>query len=325
MQPRNKYFRHVLAAAMLCPICTPATGAAYPDKPVRMIVPFAPGGGTDLVARALAQKLTEGMGQSFVVDNRPGANANIGNEMAARAAPDGYTLIMTSSSLTINPNVYHKLAYDPVRDFAPVTLATNVPYILVVHPSMPAGSFPEFIAYARSKQGQLSYGSAGTGNSTHLSMELLKLVAKIDLVHIPYKGTGPALTDLLGGHVQALWGTIPPSLPHVKSGRLKGLAVGGLKRAKAVPDLPTVNEMGYPGYEAGSWFGLLAPAGTLKEIVVRLNREVNKALNATELNERLNSEGAEPAGNTPEQFAAFIRTELVKWGKVTKAAGIERQ
>jgi len=224
--------------------------------------------------------------------------------MAARAAPDGYTLIMTSSALTINPNLYQKLPYDPVRDFAPVSLATNVPYILVVHPSLPVGSFQEFIAYARAKQGHLSYGSAGTGNATHLSMELLKLVAKIDLVHVPYKGTGPALTDLLGGHVQALWGTMPPSLPHVKTGRLKGLAVGGLKRAKAIPDLPTVNEMGYPGYEAGSWFGLLAPAGTPKKIVVMLNRAVNKALSAPELNERLNSEGAEPAGNTHSRVGA---------------------
>ncbi len=313
-----------LAGAVLCLFCT-VSGAAYPVKPVRMIVPFAPGGGTDLVARALAQKLTDALGQPFVVDNRPGANANIGNEMAARAAPDGYTLIMGSSSLTINPNLYRKLPYDPVRDFAPISLATNVPYILVVHPSLPAGSFQEFLAYARTRQGQLSYGSAGTGNSTHLSMELLKLVAKIDLVHVPYKGTGQALTDLLGGHVQVIWGTIPPCLPHVKTGRLKGLAVGGLKRAKAVPDLPTVDELGYPGYEAGSWFGLLAPAGTPREIVGMLSREVNKALNAQELNERLNSEGAEPAGNTPEQFAAFIKMEIVKWGKVAKAAGIERQ
>jgi tripartite-type tricarboxylate transporter receptor subunit TctC len=298
---------------------------AYPVRPVRMIVPFAPGGGTDLVARSLAQKLTDALGQSVVVDNRPGANANIGNEMAARAVPDGYTLIMTSSSLTINPNLYKKLPYDPVRDFAPVSLATNVPYILVIHPSLPANTFPEFIAYARSKQRQLSYGTAGTGNSTHLAMELLKLVAKIELEHVPYKGTGQALTDLLGGHVQAIWGTIPPSLPHVRSGRLRGLAVGSLKRVKAIPELPTVNEMGYPGYEAGSWFGLFAPAGTPKEIITMLNREVNKALNAQELNERLNAEGAEPAGNTPEQFAAFVKLELVKWGKVAKAAGIERQ
>ena len=325
MHPVKTGWRQLLGSALLSTLCAVATGATYPDKPVRMIVPFAPGGGTDLVARSLAQKLTEAMGQSFVVDNRPGANANIGNEMAARAAPDGYTLIMTSSSLTINPNLYQKLPYDPVRDFAPVSLATNVPYILVVHPSMPVGSFQEFIAYARTKPGQLSYGSAGAGNSTHLAMELLKLVAKIDLVHVPYKGTGQALTDLLGAHVQAIWGTIPPCLPHVKSGRLKGLAVGGLKRARAVPELPTADESGYPGYEAGSWFGLLAPAGTSKDIVAMLNRAVNKALNAQELNERLNSEGAEPAGNTPEQFAAFIKMEIVKWGKVAKAAGIQRQ
>jgi len=302
-----------------------ALAQTYPSKSIRVIVPFAPGGGTDLVARAVAAKIGEALGQTVVVDNRPGANANIGNEIAARALPDGYTLIMASSSLTINPNLYKKLAYDPVKDFAPISLATNVPYILAAHPSLGANTFQEFIAIARAKKKPISYGTAGTGNSTHLAMELLQIVTKIEIVHVPYKGTGQALTDLVGGHIQVSWGTMPPTLPHVRAGRLKGLAVGSLKRAKAIPELTTVAELGYPGYEAGSWFGVLAPAGTPRPIIVRLSKEVNAALAAPEPNDRLSSEGAEPAGNTPEDFAAFIKAEIVKWGKVTKAARIDPQ
>ncbi|MGZ5091736.1 MAG: tripartite tricarboxylate transporter substrate binding protein [Burkholderiales bacterium] len=317
----------VCGAAVALGLASAASAIAqsYPTRPVRLLVPFAPGGGTDLVARAVATKLGESLGTTVVVDNRPGANANIGNELAAHALPDGYTLLMTSSALTINPNLYKKLPYDAVKDFAPISLATNVPYILAAHPSLGANTFQEFIAIARAKQKPISYGSAGTGNSTHLSMELLKIVAKIDIVHVPYKGTGQALTDLLGNHIQVFWATMPPTLPHVRAGRLKGLAVGSLKRAKAIPELTTVAELGYPDYEAGSWFGMLAPAGTPKPIVVRVSKELNTALSAPELNERLSAEGAEPSGNTPEEFAAFIKTEIVKWGKVAKAAGIERQ
>src|SRR5215210_2902303 len=212
----------------------------YPSRPIRMLVPFAPGGGTDLVARAVAHSMSEGLGTTVVVDNRPGANANIGNELAARAVPDGYTLIMTSSALTINANLYRKLSYDPVKDFAPVSLATYVPYVLAVHPSLGVNNFQEFIALARSKKRPINYGSAGTGNATHLAMALLEVMAKIALTHVPYKGTGQALTDLVAGHIQASWGTMPPTLPHVKAGRLKGLAVGSPKRAKAIPELPTV-------------------------------------------------------------------------------------
>jgi tripartite-type tricarboxylate transporter receptor subunit TctC len=304
---------------------TAAIAQNYPTRPIRLLVPFAPGGGTDLVARAVAAKIGESLGTTVVVDNRPGANANIGNELAARAVPDGYTLIMTSSALTINPNLYKKLPYDPVRDFAPISRATNVPYILAAHPSLGANTFQEFIAVARAKKRPISYGSAGSGNATHLAMELLKSLTKIDIVHVPYKGTGQALTDLLANQVQAYWATMPPTLPHIKTGRLKGLAVGSLHRAKAIPELPTVAEMGYPGYEAGSWFGMLAPAGTPRPIITRLNQEVVKALAAPELNERLASEGAEPATNTPEEFAAFIKAEIVKWGKVARAAGVEPQ
>ena len=317
--------RGVCAAVLaVIPLAT-AIAQNYPTRPIRMLVPFAPGGGTDLVARAVAQSMSQGLGTTVVVDNRPGANANIGNELAARAVPDGHTLIMTSSALTINPNLYRKLPYDAIKDFAPVSLATHVPYILAAHPSLGANTFQEFIAVARSKQKQISYGSAGTGNATHLAMELLKVMAKIDLVHVPYKGTGQALTDLLANHVQAYWATMPPTLPHVKAGRLRGLAVGSVKRAKAIPELPTVAEMGYAGYEAGSWFGVLAPAGTPRPIVARLNTEVHKALAAPELNERLSAEGAEPAPNSPEEFAEFIKAEIVKWGRVARAAKIELQ
>jgi tripartite-type tricarboxylate transporter receptor subunit TctC len=316
------------AAAIVCGtmlVAGAALAQQYPTRPIRMLVPFAPGGGTDLVARAVAHSMSEGLGTTVVVDNRPGANANIGNELAARAVPDGYTLIMTSSALTINPNLYRKLPYDPIKDFAPISLATNVPYILAVHPSLGVSSFQEFIALARSKKRPINYGSAGTGNATHLAMALLEVMAKIELTHVPYKGTGQALTDLVAGHIQVSWGTMPPTLPHVKAGRLKGLAVGSLKRAKAIPELPTVAEMGYPGYEAGSWFGVLAPAGTPRPIMVRLNKYVVKALAKPELADRLASEGAEPAANTPEEFAAFIKAEIVKWGKVAKAAAIEPQ
>ena len=319
----HKHIIGILCATLVgCAIAAPGHAQSYPSRPIRVLVPFAPGGGTDLVARAVAAKMSESFGTSVVVDNRPGGNATIGNELAARALPDGYTLLMTSSALTINPNLYKKLPYDPVRDFAPISLATNVPYMLAAHPSLGVNTLQEFITLARAKTTPISFGSAGLGNGTHLSMELLMLVAKIDIVHVPYKGTGQALTDLLGNQIQVYWATMPPTLPHVRSGRLKGLAVGSLKRTKAAPELPTVSELGYPGFEAGSWFGMLAPAGTPKSVVARLNKEVVAALAAPELNERLSAEGAEPAANTPEEFAAFIKNELVKWAKVTKAARI---
>jgi tripartite-type tricarboxylate transporter receptor subunit TctC len=322
----HKHAINIVCGALVgCAIAAPGYAQSYPSRPIRVLVPFAPGGGTDLVARAVAAKMSQSFGTSVVVDNRPGGNANIGNELAARAIPDGYTLLMTSSSLTINPGLYKKLSYDPVRDFSPISLATNVPYILAAHPSLGVNTFQEFITLAGAKTRPISFGSAGTGNATHLAMELLMIVTRIDIVHVPYKGTGQALTDLLANQIQVYWATMPPTLPHVRSGRLKGLAVGSLKRTKAAPDLPTVSELGYPGFEAGSWFGMLAPAGTPKSIVARLNKVVVEALAAPELNERLSAEGAEPAANTPAEFATFIKNDLVKWAKVTKAAGIAAQ
>ena len=294
----------------------------YPNKPVRMIVPFAIGGGTDLVARAVSARMSEKLGASIVIDNRPGANANIGNEIAAHAVPDGYTILMTSSALTINPSLYKNLSYDPIKNFAPITLATSVPYVLVVHPSVGANTLDELVRMARAKKVDLSYGSAGPGNATHLAMELLNYVAKINMVHVPYKGTGLVLTDLLGGHIQLAWMTIPPAIPHIKSGRLKGLAVGSPKRAKALPDVATTEELGYKGADAASWFGMLAPAGTPKAIIDRLNKLAVVALNSPEFAEQLMAEGAEPAPQTPEQFAAYLKADLGKWRAVVKLAGL---
>lgn len=299
-----------------------AHAQTYPSKPIRMIVPFAAGGGTDLVARAVSQKMGERMGASIVVDNRPGANANIGNELAAKAVPDGYTLLMTSSALTINPSLYKSLPYDPVRDFAPISLATFVPYVLVVHPNVGVSSLKDLVQVARVKKGGLTYGSAGPGNATHLGMALLEHVAKVNMVHVPYKGTGQVVTDLLGGHIQLAWTTIPPVLAHIKSGRLKGLAVGSPKRSKALSDIATTEELGFKGVDAASWFGMLAPAGTPTAIVNRLNKEALLALSSPDFAEQLSAEGAEPAGNTPQQFAAFIKSEVSKWREVVRIAGL---
>lgn len=312
-----------LSLLLLTAFISPSIAQTYPTKPIRMIVPFAPGGGTDLVARAVSQRISGGLGVSVIVDNRPGASANIGNELVAKAIPDGYTILMTSSSVTINPSLFKNLGYDPVRDFSPISNATFVPYVLVVHPSVGVSTLKELVQLARTKKGQLTYGSAGAGNATHLGMELLKYVAKIDMVHVPYKGTGQAITDLLGAHIQLIWATIPPAIPHIKSGRLKALAVGSSKRARALPDVATTEELGFKGVEAASWFGMLAPAKTPRPIIVRLNSETVKALSSPDFAEQLSSEGAEPAGNSPEEFAVFIKAQVQKWREVVKIAGVE--
>jgi len=303
--------------------CAVASAQTYPARAVRVIVPFAAGGGTDLVARAVVARMGEGLGQQFVVDNRGGASANIGMELTAKAPPDGYTIIMTSSALAINPSLFSKLPYDPIKDFAPISLATLVPYVLVVHPSVPAKSAADLVALAKGTKSAFNYGSAGTGNATHLAMVSFEMFSGIKMTHVPYKGTGQALTDLLGGHVDMLFGAIPSTIPHIRSGRLRALAVSTAKRIKALPEIRTVAESGYPGYEVASWFGLLAPAGTPREIVARLHQEAVKALHAQDLSARLATEGAEPVGNTPEEFASFIRSEIVKYAKLIKAAGLK--
>ena len=306
----------VIAAAGL------AHAQPYPHKPVRMIVPFAAGGGTDIVARAIALKLGEAFGQPVVVENRAGANANIGMDLAARAQPDGYTLSFTSSALAINPSLYKKLSYDPVKDFAPITLATLIPFILVTHPSVPVNSVRELVAYAADRPRQLSYASSGMGNATHLSMALFARMAKLELVHVPYKGTGQGIIDVMGGHVQLMFGAIPSTMPQVRAGKLKLLAVSSARRSAVLPDIPTVAESGVPAYELTSWYGALAPAGTAAAIVNRLNSEMVKVLNQPEVKSRLTEEGAEPVGNSPQQFANFIRAERGKYAEIIQVARV---
>ena len=294
----------------------------YPSKPIRMIVPFPPGGTTDILARAIGAELTKAWGQPVVIENRPGAGGNIGSEAVARSPGDGYTLLMgTVGTHGINPSLYKKMPYDAVKDFAPVTLVALVPNILVVHPSVPAKSVAELIALAKKQPGKLTYASSGNGTSIHLSGALFESLAGVQMVHVPYKGSAPAVTDLLGGQVNMMFDNMPSALPHVKAGKLRALGVTSAKRSPAVPDVPTIAEAGVKGYEASSWFGVLAPATTPKDIVAKLNAEIAKSLGTPEMKEKLSSQGAEPVGNTPEQFGAFIRAEIDKWAKVVKASG----
>ena len=301
----------------------PAPG--YPAKPIRLIIPFAPGGGTDITARAIALKLTDLWGQTVVPDNRPGANGTIGVDIATKSAPDGYTLTMISSSHSVNVSLYKKLPYDLVKDLAPITQATSQPYALVVHPSVPAKSVKELIALAKAKPGTLNYGSSGTGGLSHLSGALLCSLAHINLTHIPYKGGAPAMTDVIGGQIQMLFSTILQSHAHIKAGRLRALAVTTAKRSAGAPDLPTMQEAGVPGYEVAGWYGVLAPAKTPQPIIEKLNREIVRILHSPEMAERLEADGSEPVGNTPQQFGTHIRTEIAKWKKVVTEAGIKAE
>ncbi len=296
--------------------------SAYPAKPVRFIVPSSSGGGTDIIARAIAQKLSEALGQQFVVDNRPGAGQMIGIELAAKAPADGHTIVMTASTLAINPIMYKKVTYDPVRDFAPITQAASLPNVLVVHPSMPVQSLPELVALARREPGRIAYASAGIGTSPHMSVALLEHLAGIEMLHVPYKGTGPGVVDVLAGQVKVMTPNVLTALPHIKAGKLRALAVTSGRRSDALPEVPTIAEAGVPGYESVQWYGVLAPADTPREIVQRLYTEIAKSLRAGDVRERLAADGAEPVGSTPEQFAAFIRAEIDKWARVAKAAGI---
>jgi tripartite-type tricarboxylate transporter receptor subunit TctC len=296
----------------------------YPSRPVRIVVPSPPSGGTDIIGRVLAQHFTRATGQQFFVENKAGAGNMIGIEAVARAAPDGYTLLMVPSTLALNSVLYKKVPYDPIRDFAPITLAATAPNILIVNPSLPAKSLAELIALAKQKPGQLSYGTPGVGTSPHMAMELLKSMAGIDLQHVPYRGTAPALTDVIGGQLAAMFSNALTARPQIDSGRVRALAVSGPARIGALPDVPPAAEA-VPGYEAMQWYGLLAPAGTAPSILSRLNAEALKALRSDEMKERLALDGAEPLGSTPEQFAALIREELQKWARVARAANIEPQ
>jgi len=300
----------------------PAGAVAYPTKPVRLIVPFAPGGGTDIVARAVAHKLSGVWGQQVVVDNRGGGGTVIGTELGAKAAPDGYTILMGTTTLAINPAVRSKLPYDTLKDLVPVTQTAFQTYILAVHQSVPARDVREFIALAKARPGTLNFGSPGTGTGSHLAGELFKAMSATDLVHVPYKGSGPALSDLLGGQIQLIFGTILSTFPHVRAGRLRALGVSGAKRAAALPDVPTIAESGVPGYSATSWNGVLTPAGVPQPILRKLNADIVKVVNSAEVRERLSGDGAEPVGGSAEEFSRFIRSEIAKWAKVVKTAGI---
>jgi tripartite-type tricarboxylate transporter receptor subunit TctC len=310
------------AALALVTAAATAQGPAYPVKAVRIVVPSSPGGGTDILARVLAQKMSESLGQQFVVENRPGAGQVIGIEAVARSAPDGYTLIMAASAIVINEVLYAKPPYDTLRDFAPVTQAASLPNILVAHPALPVKSVRELIALAKVRPGQLNYSSAGSGTSPHLSMELFRLMAGITLSHIPYKGSGPATVDLVAGQVQLSMPNVLTALPQIKGGKLRGLGVTSSKRATGLPDIPAIAET-LPGYEAIQWYGVLAPAGTAREIVAKLQAEMARILVLPEVKERLAADGADAVGSRPEEFAAYIRSELAKWGKVVKSGGIK--
>jgi tripartite-type tricarboxylate transporter receptor subunit TctC len=317
--------RWLLVLACCLPVVPSHAADAYPDKPVRMIVAVPPGGPADILARLVGPKLTEALGQTVVIDNRPGANGNIAYELAARAVPDGYTFVLVAAGVVINPSLYREVRYDPLRDFAAITQGVSVPNILVVHPSVPAASVSELVALAKSRQGKLAFASAGNGTSGHLALELFKQRAGIDVVHVPYKGGGPALAEVLAGQVQALFSLALAATPQVKAGRVKALAITSGKRSVVAPDLPTVAESGFPGYEVVGWFGWLAPAKTPRAIVARLDAEIVKALKAPDVRERLLSQSTEPVGNSQQEFGAFLRSERDKWAGVIKRAGIRME
>ena len=311
-----------LAAAAIGTVPAMAFAQAYPTKIITIVVPFAAGGTTDILARIIAQGLTTELGQSVVVDNRAGAGGNIGGQLAARAAADGYTLFMgTVGTHAINAALYKKMPFDPVKDFAPLTRVANVPNLLVANPAQPYKTVQELIAYAKANPGKVNFGSSGSGSSIHLSGELFKSMAKVDMQHVPYKGSAPAVTDLLGNQIGIMFDNMPSAIQHVRSGKLRPIAVTTAKRSPELPDVPTIAEAGVPGYEATSWFGMFAPAGTPAPIVAQLNKALVKVLAQPDVKKKINEQGAETAGETPEQFAAFIQTEAVKWGKVVKESG----
>jgi tripartite-type tricarboxylate transporter receptor subunit TctC len=325
-----KKYKHLLATALLAnaalahaqPAST-GSAQAFPTKPLRIIVGFTPGGATDITARAVAQKLTESLGQQVIVDNRPGAASNIGAEAVARAAPDGYTLFLGSVSTSINPSLYTKLAYDPLRDFAAITLIANTPFLLVTHPSLPVKNVKELVAFIKARPGELNYATAGAGSGAHLFMELFNSLAGLKSNPVPYRGAVAGGNDVMAGQIPMMFDNIFSTLPLSRAGKLRALAISTAQRTAVAPEIPTVAEAGVPGYDANAWFGLFAPAAVPRDILVCLNADVVKGLAAPDLRERLHSLGATPGGGTPEQFAAFFRNEVAKWAKVVKQAGVK--
>jgi tripartite-type tricarboxylate transporter receptor subunit TctC len=317
--------RFVTITAVLLPAALGAQCAwaqSYPDRPIRLVVGSAAGGGSDILARMIAQKLTEEFGQQIVVDNRAGASGIMGTDVVAKAAPDGYTLLIIQPSLTINPSVFKKLPYDVARDFAPISLTVDASQMLSVHPSVAAKSAKDLIALAKAKPGQLTFGSPGFGTSPHLTAELFKQKARIDMQQITFKGATPAYVSLMSGEVSAMFATVLSGMPHVKSGKIRPLGVSTAKRVASVPDLPTIAESGLPGFDTSQWFGFLAPAGTPKPIIDRLYQSITRAVNNPEVRSRLEAQGVEVVNKPPKEFAALIRQELVQWASVVKAAGI---
>lgn len=313
----------ILFFSMMLPLAASAAADTYPNKPVRWVVPFPAGGGTDLLARSIGHRLSENLGQQFVVDNRPGAGGNAGTEMVAKADPNGYSILLAYfGTIAVNPTLYQNLPFDPVNDFSPVTLLASIPLVLVVPPSMPARSVKELIAVARAKPGQLNFGSGGNGSAQHLAGEMFKVLTATNITHIPYKGAAPATTDLIGGQLQMMFTGALAIMPHVKSGKLRALAVTSAKRASGIPDLPTMIETGVPGYEVSSWNGVLAPAKTPRKIVMQLNSELLRALDDPALRERLSGQGLEIITTTPDEFGTFIRAELARWSRVVKQSGM---
>lgn len=313
-----------LGLVLLGLVSTSVQAQNYPNKPIRLIVPFPPGGGNDVIARLIAQKLSDRFGQQVVVDNKAGANGIVGLQALMQSPADGYTLAVAAAGpMAVNPSLYDNLPYDPTKDFSPITNLVNYPLLLVVHPSVPVKTTLDLVNLAKAKPQQLFFASPGSGNSGHLAGELFNTMAHVQTVHVPYKGQGPALADLLTGQVQMLYSSIPSVLPQVRSGQLNALAVGSAKRLPSLPDIPTIAETGVPGYEAYSWVGIVAPAKTPKAIVTRLNQEIVDILKQKDVAEKLNQQGALPVGDTPEQFAAYIKTEIDKWGAVVRAANIK--
>jgi len=298
------------------------TAANFPSKPVRFIAPFPPGGSTDTLARLVAMRLSEAWGQQVVVENRGGAGGTIGVEMAARAAPDGYTIVMGHvGTFGFNPTLYPKLPYDAIKDFAPITVLATVPNGMAVHPSLPVKTARDFVALAKAKPGELLYASGGSGSASHLAGEYFRLLTKIDMVHVPYKGTGPAMISMISGQTTMTITGMVALMPHVKSGRLKLLGVATMKRLAILPDVPTINDSGVPGYDANQWYGVLTQAAVPRDIVAKLNADMVKVLARTDVKDRLAADGAEPVANTPDQFSALIKSEIVRWAPVVKASG----
>jgi tripartite-type tricarboxylate transporter receptor subunit TctC len=297
------------------------SGPSYPAKPIRWIVGYTPGGTADMLARAVGQKLTEAWGPQVIVENRPGGGTNIGTEVAAKSPPDGYTLFMPTVANAINPTLYPKLNFDIMRDFVHITNFAKVPGIVVVHPSVPAKNIKELIALAKARPDELRHGSTGIGSPHHLAGEIFKSMSGVKMVHVPYRGASPALIDVVAGHIEIYFGAMVSTLPHAKSGRVRALGVTTLKRVAAVPDIPTISEQGLKGFETGSWFGVSVPTGTSRDIVTRLHRESVRIIALPEVRDRMAAEGAEFVGDTPEQFTAFLRSEIDKWGKAVRASG----